>query len=91
MSSYEQPDRTVRRATVEDVRELMGASTPHFALQIRNRIEKLIAGLPAGDPARVLGEKEMTRLELIAFEGEIRGEAPGGERPLPSLGAAEIS
>jgi hypothetical protein len=91
MSSYEQPDRTERPATVEDVRELMGASTPHFALQIRNRIEKLIAPLPAGDPARVLGEKEMTRLELIAFEGEIRGDAPPGERPLPSLGAAEIS
>jgi hypothetical protein len=33
----------------------------------------------------------MTRLELIAFEGEIRGEAPSGERPLPSLGSVELS
>lgn len=91
MSSYEQPERVGREPTVEDVRELMGASTPHFALQIRNRIEKLIAGLPEGHPARVLGEKEMTRLELIAFEGEVRGRAPQGERRMPSLGAAEIS
>ena len=56
MSEYELPERTEREATVEDVRELMGASTPHFALQLRNRIRKLIAALPAGHPARVEGE-----------------------------------
>ena len=33
----------------------MGASTPHFALQIRNRIRTLIAGLPADHPARRRG------------------------------------
>ena len=38
------------RSRVEDVRQLMGASTPHFALQLRNRIARLIAGLPAGPP-----------------------------------------
>src|SRR5262249_29899195 len=40
--------------TIEDVRKLMGASTPHFALQLRNRIARLIAPLEAGHPARVL-------------------------------------
>ena len=48
MSEYERPDRLRREPTVEDVRQLMGASTPHFALQLRNRIRTLIAGLPAG-------------------------------------------
>ena len=93
MAEAEQPERlrADREVTVDDIRQLVASATPHFSYQIRNRIEKLIAGLPAGDPARVLGEKEMTRLELIAFEGEIRGDAPGGERPLPSLGAAESS
>ena len=38
-----------RQVTVEDVRQLMGASTPHFALQIRNRIAKLDRR-PAGRP-----------------------------------------
>ena len=38
MSEYEQPERHDREPTVEDVRQLMGASTPHFALQLRNRI-----------------------------------------------------
>ena len=46
MSEFERPDRMRREPTVEDVRQLMGASTPHFALQIRNRIRTLIAGCP---------------------------------------------
>jgi len=72
--------------TVEDVRRLMGASTPHFALQLRNRITRLIAGLGADDPARIEGEREIARLELLGLTGETRGEgAREGERPLPSL------
>ena len=74
--------------TVEDVRQLMGASTPHFALQLRNRIRALIAGLPEDHPARVEGEREIERLDRIAAVGEIRGAAPQeGERPLPSVSA----
>jgi hypothetical protein len=88
MAEAEQPDRLrpEHRVTVDDVRQLMGASTPHFALQIRNRIRKLITPLPPGDPARLEGEREIARLERLAFAGEIRGE-PGqdGERPLRSL------
>ena len=40
MSEAEQPSRlqTGHEVTVDDVRQLMGASTPHFALQLRNRI-----------------------------------------------------
>ena len=85
MSEFESPDRLRREPTVEDVRELMGASTPHFALQIRNRIRTLIEDLPDGHPARVEGEREMKRLERIAFEGEHRGPAIEGERELPSI------
>ena len=57
-----------REVTVEDVRQLMGASTPHFALQLRNRIATLIAGLPAGHPARLEGEREIARLQRLGFE-----------------------
>ena len=90
MSELERPDRLDRTVTVEDVRQLMGASTPHFALQLRNRIRKLIAGLPADHPARQLGESEIERLEALGFEGENRGEAAqDGERPLPSLVATQ--
>ena len=91
MSEAEDPRRlrlkeSDREVTVEDVRQLMGASTPHFALQLRNRIAKLIAGLPAGHPARLEGEREIARLQALGLTGEVRGEGPAeGERPLPSV------
>jgi hypothetical protein len=90
MSEFESPARSApeHEVTVEDVRSLMGASTPHFALQLRNRIAKLIAPLPAEDPARILGQSEIGRLERLGHEGERRGgEAQDGQRPLPSLSA----
>src|SRR3712207_1213884 len=76
MAQAEQPERLRpgRQVTVDDIRQLMGASTPHFALQLRNRIQRLIAGLPPGDPARALGEQEIARLERLGFTGETRGE-----------------
>ena len=89
MSEYERPDRITREPTVDDVRQLMGASTPHFALQIRNRIRNMVAGLPADHPARVAGEREIERLEQIAFGAENRGPVQGHERPLPSVRLAD--
>jgi hypothetical protein len=87
MAEAEQPQRlrADHRVTVDDVRQLTGASTPHFALQLRERIRRLIAGLEPGDPARVDGEREIARLERIAFTGETRGEHEEPLRPLPSL------
>jgi hypothetical protein len=90
MAEAEQPERLHRRVTIDDVRQPMGASTPHFALQIRNRIRRLIDGLEPGDPARIEGEREIARLEGLAFTGEVRGEGhQDGERPLPSVNDAE--
>jgi hypothetical protein len=89
MSQAENPERLRegRQVTVEDVRQLMGASTPHFALQLRERIRALIRDLPEGHPARAEGERELARLDRIAFEGELRGHpAEPGLTPLPSLG-----
>jgi hypothetical protein len=75
MAEAEQPQRLrpEREVTVEDVRQLMGASTPHFALQLRNRIRTLIAGLPHDHPARSEGLREIARLESLGFTGEVRG------------------
>ena len=77
MSQAEHPDRLRpgREVTIEDVRQLMGASTPHFALQLRERIRALIRRLPADHPARIEGEREIARLDRIAFSGEVRGHA----------------
>jgi hypothetical protein len=88
MSQAESPKRTApgHEVSVEDVRQLMGASTPHFALQLRERIGKLIARLPAEDPARILGEQEIRRLDALAVDGETRGgDAQDGQRALASV------
>ncbi len=77
MSEAERPDRLDRGPTVEDIRALAGPSTPHFALQIRNRIQRLIAELPPDHPARIEGEREIERLDDLAkHSGEPRGLGP---------------
>ena len=89
MSQAEHPDRLRdgREVTVDDVRALMGASTPHFALQLRERIRALIRDLPADHPARIEGEREIARLDRLAFVGEVRGHvAEPGMATLPSVG-----
>jgi hypothetical protein len=88
VSEAENPERLKpdHGVTVEDVRQLMGASTPHFALQLRERIKRLIRGLPEDHPARLEGEREIARLDRIAYVGEVRGHvAEPGLTPLPSL------
>ena len=95
MSQAEDP-RTIGKerageVSVEDVRKLMGASTPHFALQLRERIVKLIAGLPSDHPARLEGEREIARLQRLGFAGETRGAAGApAEHSLPSLDDSAI-
>jgi len=94
VSQAEHPERLRpgHEPTIDDVRALMGASTPHFALQLRERIRALIKPLPADHAARVLGEQEIARLDQIAYAGEVRGqEAEDGLTPLPSLSAAQPS
>jgi hypothetical protein len=84
VSEYERPDRSQREPTVEDVRQLMGASTPHFALHIRNRIQTLISGLPPDHPARREAEREIARLDQLALGSEKRGPIQEHEHGLPS-------
>jgi hypothetical protein len=74
MSEAERPDRLSREITVEDIRALAGPATPHFALQIRNRITRLIEPLPPDHPARIEGEHQIDRLtELAWHSGDPRG------------------
>ena len=76
MSQAENPELLSSRheVSVEDIRALAGPVTPHFALQVRNRIRRLIEPLPAGHPARAEGERQIARLEDLAdHSGEPRG------------------
>ena len=76
VSEAENPDLLggAHEVTAEDIRALAGASTPHFALQVRNRIRRLIEPLPAGHPARIEGERKIAELEELAeHSGDPRG------------------
>lgn len=89
MSEAERADRLDpgRPVTVDDIRALAGPATPHFALQIRNRIQRLIAPLRPDDPARVEGEKWIPKLEDLAdHSGDPRGLGPGDEPALHDEG-----
>jgi hypothetical protein len=83
MSEFEKPElkSAGHAVTVDDVRTLAGAATPHFSLQVRNRLKRLVAPLAANDPARLLAEVEIAKLEKLAVEGE-RGS---GESDLARL------
>jgi hypothetical protein len=88
VSEAESPIRQApgHEVVVDDIRQLVGASTPHFALQIRNRIARLIRGLPEDDPARIEGEREIARLRELGLLGEFRGTPhEEGLEPLASL------
>ncbi len=71
------------RPTADDIRALAGPSTPHFALQIRNRIAALIERLPDDDPAHIEGRRQIARLNDLAHHtGDPRGPGPGVPDPL---------
>jgi hypothetical protein len=75
MSESENPQLLggTKEITVEDIRALAGPVTPHFALQVRNRIRRLIEPLPAGHPARAEGERQIAWLGSLAqHSGEPR-------------------
>jgi len=88
MSQAEHPDRNRRdhEVTVDDVRQLVAAATPHFALQLRNRIAKLIRPLPAEHPVRIEGERAVAQLTVLGATGEVRGDEGGPDlASLPSV------
>ena len=67
MSEREREDRlTGREITIEDVRALAGPATPHFALQIRNRIARLIEPLPPATPPSSRASEQIERLTELA-------------------------
>ncbi|MFT4034655.1 MAG: hypothetical protein QM679_03655 [Patulibacter sp.] len=85
MSEAESTQRTGRAPTIDDILALSGPATPHFALQLRGRIARLIDGLDPADPTRRFGERELERLRQLAAAGEQRGT--GHVERLPKLGS----
>ena len=77
-----------REPTRDDVDALVGPATPHFAYQLRARIEELVSGLPEGHPVRQYAEVQMARLDRL---GHASSKADEGARESPDrLGWDEI-
>ena len=70
----------MREPTMQDIDALIGPSTPHFAFQIRERVERLIAGLPEDHPVRSYAAR---RLEVLDALGHGTSRAEGGDPSAP--------
>jgi hypothetical protein len=83
------------RTTHEQIDALVGPATPHFAYQLRARVEELIRDLPEDDPARRYGEEKMALLDRLGHAsskaqmgGRVRRDVPGWSE-LPSSAPAD--
>jgi hypothetical protein len=81
-------------STREEIDALVGPATPHFAYQLRARVEELIIGLPDGDPVKQYGLEKMELLDRLGFasskaeEGEREPRTRPGWNELPSSAPA---
>jgi len=84
-----EPETTLRvEPTIDDVDELLGPATPHFAMQIRARVRNLVRDLPADHPVRRHAEEKIELLERLAFATSKAEEGP--VEPPSRLGWEEI-
>ena len=73
----------MRDPTIEAIDELVGPATPHFAYQLRARVNELIEGLPADHPARRYGEEKLALLDRLGHASSKAEEGPPGSRDRP--------
>ncbi|MGI9116582.1 MAG: hypothetical protein ACR2JV_02955 [Gaiellales bacterium] len=67
--------------TARDVDRLIGPATPHFAYQIRQRVENLVGDLPAEHPVRAYADE---RLALLDGLGHTTSKGDWGDPSTPA-------
>jgi len=81
--------------TRDDIDALVGPATPHFAYQLRARIEELVEDLPEDGEIRRYAEEKMEYLDRLghasskAEEGERDPRTRPGWEELPSSAPAD--
>ncbi len=75
-------------ATIEEIDALVGPATPHFAYQIRARVQELVLDLPDDNPVRRHAEEKMELLDRLGHASSKADEGPREPRSRP--GWAEI-
>jgi len=74
----------MQHPTRDDVDALVGPATPHFAYQLRARLEELVQGLPADDDVRRYAEEKMQLLDRLGHASSKADEGP--REPTTRLG-----
>ncbi len=67
--------------TERDVDRLIGPATPHFAYQIRQRVENLIVDLPSDHRVRAYADE---RLALLDGLGHTTSKGDWGDPSMPA-------
>ena len=70
-----------REPTTSEIDALLGPATPHFAYQLRARVEELVLDLPEDHEVRRYAEEKM---ELLDRLGHASSKAEEGQRESPS-------
>jgi hypothetical protein len=70
----------MQEPTIDDLDVLFGAATPHFAYQIRQRVERLVADLPSDHPVKVYARERLAQLDQL---GHTTSKAEGGDPSAP--------
>lgn len=72
----------------DELRRLVGAATPHFAFQIRDRVAQYAATLPPDHTRQAELRAHLERLERLGYEGEAAGVDQPDLPPRAPLSAA---
>ena len=74
--------------TFADVDALVGPATPHFAYQLRARVQELVQDLPAGHAVRAYAEEQMALLDRLGHASSKAHD--GGREPRSRPGWDEL-
>ena len=69
--------------TRDDIDALVGPATPHFAYQIRARVEELVRDLPEDHDVRRYAEEKMALLDGLGHASSKAEEGPREPRSRP--------
>jgi RecB family exonuclease len=78
----------MREPTKEDVDALVGPATPHFAYQLRARLDELVLGLPDSHPVKQYAREKMELLDRLGHASSKAEE--GGREPRSRVGWDEV-
>ena len=73
----------MREPTREEIDALAGPATPHFAPQLRARIEELVLDLPDGHPVKKYAQEKVELLERLGYASSKAEEGPREPRSRP--------